>query len=59
MGLIYLIAGGILTGLARIGGSSAAGGVCCMMILLFPLATLLVGYARYRAASGCHARLAG
>jgi uncharacterized RDD family membrane protein YckC len=43
MGLIYLVAGGILSGLARLGGTNAASGVCCMMILLFPLATLLVG----------------
>jgi len=43
MAVIYFIAGGILTSIARVGGESAAGGTCCLLILLFPLATLAVG----------------
>ena len=43
MAIIYAIAGGILTGLARVGGQEAASGTCCLLIILFPLATLGVG----------------
>jgi uncharacterized RDD family membrane protein YckC len=42
--VIYMVAGGILTGLARVAGEEAAGGTCCLLILLFPLATLAVGF---------------
>jgi|HubBroStandDraft_3_1064219.scaffolds.fasta_scaffold37449_4 uncharacterized RDD family membrane protein YckC len=40
---LYFVLGGLL---ALVGGlgSGAANGTCCMMILLFPLATLLVGF---------------
>ncbi len=41
--VLWFIAGGILTGIARLGGENAAGGMCCMVLLLFPIATLLVG----------------
>ncbi len=41
--VLWLIAGSILTGIARLGGENAAGGMCCMVLLLFPVATLLVG----------------
>ena len=43
--VIWLIAGTLLAAIASIGGSAsgAAAGTCCLLILLFPLATLLVG----------------
>ncbi len=41
--VIYLVAGGLLAGVARMGGEDVATGVCCAMILVFPLATFLVG----------------
>jgi len=43
MAVIYLIAGGLLTGVARLGGERASSGMCCVVLLTFPLATLLVG----------------
>src|SRR5579864_565003 len=42
MAVLYLVVGGLFAMLAS-AGSSAASGMCCMMIVLFPLATLLVG----------------
>src|SRR5882724_5825495 len=42
MFLLYFVVGGVLTMLSSM-GSNFAGGMCCMMIVLFPLATLLVG----------------
>jgi uncharacterized RDD family membrane protein YckC len=44
MGLLYLLLGGMLTGLAGLGGHDAASGLCCLVIMLFPVATLLVGF---------------
>ena len=40
---LYLVLGGMMTALAGLGGRHAAGGMCCLFIVLFPLATLLVG----------------
>ena len=45
--LLYLVAGGLFTGMAAMAGghsSSVAGGMCCLLILIFPVATLLVGF---------------
>jgi uncharacterized RDD family membrane protein YckC len=43
--LLYAVLGGFFGALAALGGSSssAAGGMCCLMIVMFPVATLLVG----------------
>jgi uncharacterized RDD family membrane protein YckC len=41
--ILYAVLGGMLTAVAGLGGRGAAGGMCCFMLLLFPLATLLVG----------------
>ena len=42
--VLYFVGAGILTSMAAmVGRGDAAGGVCCMMIVLFPLATLVVG----------------
>ena len=43
MAVIYLIAGSVLASFARLAGEDAAVGTCCMVILLFPLASLVVG----------------
>lgn len=43
MGVLYLFAGALMTMLSGIGAHGLAGGMCCLMILLFPVATLLVG----------------
>ena len=43
MAIIYFVAAGILTSMAALAGHSAAGGMCCLFLLLFPVATLLVG----------------
>jgi len=43
MVILYAALGGIMGGLAS-GGSDIAGGVCCLMIVLFPVATLAVGF---------------
>jgi uncharacterized RDD family membrane protein YckC len=44
MALLYLVIGGVLTPLMHFtGGPGVSSGLCCMAILLFPLATLLVG----------------
>ncbi len=42
MFLLYFVVGSLLAMLSGL-GSNAASGMCCMMIVLFPLATLLVG----------------
>lgn len=42
MFLLYLVTGGMLAMLSGM-GSHLAGGMCCMMIILFPVASLLVG----------------
>ena len=45
MGVLYLVIGSMLAStLHLMGGHDAAGGLCCLMILLFPLATLGVGF---------------
>ncbi len=43
MAIIYVIAGSVLTSVARLAGQDAAAGTCCMVILLFPIASLVVG----------------
>ena len=45
MAVLYLVVGSMLAStLHLVGGHDAAGGLCCLMILLFPLATLGVGF---------------
>ena len=43
--VLYLILGGFFGAIAGVGGESsgAAGGMCCVMIVMFPVASLLVG----------------
>ena len=41
--VLYLVLGTMLAAIAGLGGHGAAGGMCCLMIILFPVATLLVG----------------
>jgi uncharacterized RDD family membrane protein YckC len=43
MGVLYFVLGAFLASMARLGGHDAFSGVCCLLILLFPLATLIVG----------------
>jgi uncharacterized RDD family membrane protein YckC len=43
MAILYFVLAGVMTGLAGLAGSNAAGGLCCMFLVLFPVATLLVG----------------
>jgi len=43
MVVLYLVLAGVLTGVAGLAGHDAAGGMCCVLLILFPLATLLVG----------------
>lgn len=43
MFVLYLVLGTMLAAVAGLGGHGAAGGMCCLMIILFPVATLLVG----------------
>ena len=43
VGVLWVVLGGMLTGLARLGGENAAGGMCCLMLALLPIATLVVG----------------
>ncbi len=40
---LYAVLGGFLAAIAGLGGRHAVGGMCCLLLLLFPLATLLVG----------------
>ena len=42
MGVLYLVVGGLFAMMAGL-GSNLAGGACCMMVVLFPVASLLVG----------------
>ncbi|HUK19740.1 MAG TPA: RDD family protein [Bryobacteraceae bacterium] len=44
MAILWVLLAGLLTGVAGLAGHNAAGGVCCMFLLLFPVATLLVGF---------------
>ena len=44
MAVLYLVLGTVLAGIAGVGGHGAANGMCCMLLLLFPVATLLVGF---------------
>jgi uncharacterized RDD family membrane protein YckC len=45
MCVLYFVIGSMLAStLHLVGGHDAAGGLCCLMILLFPLATLGVGF---------------
>jgi uncharacterized RDD family membrane protein YckC len=44
MGLLYLLLGAVLVGLAGGVSDNAASGMCCAMIILFPVSTLLVGF---------------
>jgi uncharacterized RDD family membrane protein YckC len=41
--ILWFVIGGILTGVARLGGEAASGTMCCVVMLLFPIATLVVG----------------
>lgn len=43
--VLYVVLGGFLGSVAALGGSGSgvAGGMCCGMIVMFPIATLLVG----------------
>jgi len=43
MAILYGIAGAFLAMISGLGGHDLAGGMCCMLILLFPIASLLVG----------------
>lgn len=43
MCVLYFVLAGVVTSMSAFVGHGAAGGVCCMFVLLFPLATLLVG----------------
>jgi len=43
MGILYLFAGALTAALSGLGAHGLAGTMCCMVIILFPLATLLVG----------------
>jgi uncharacterized RDD family membrane protein YckC len=43
MAILYALIGGLLATVAGVGGRGAAQGVCCFFIVLFPLASLLVG----------------
>jgi uncharacterized RDD family membrane protein YckC len=43
MAILYALLGGLLTAVAGVGGRGAAQGACCFFIVLFPLASLLVG----------------
>lgn len=43
MAVLYLIAGAFVAMIAGLGSDNFAGSMCCMMVVLFPLATFLVG----------------
>jgi uncharacterized RDD family membrane protein YckC len=43
MAVLYLVLGGMLASIGGLGGHGMASGMCCFLIILFPLATLLVG----------------
>lgn len=43
MVVLYFLLAGLMTSVAGLAGHNVAGGFCCMFIVLFPVATLLVG----------------
>lgn len=43
MAVLYFALAGVISGMAGLAGRHASGGICCMFLLLFPVATLLVG----------------
>jgi uncharacterized RDD family membrane protein YckC len=43
MAVLYFLLAGLMTGVAGLAGRHVAGGMCCMFLLLFPVATLVVG----------------
>lgn len=43
MAVLFFAAGTVLASMAALAGHGAGGGMCCMFILLFPIATFLVG----------------
>lgn len=43
MAILYFLAATVLASIAGVIGRGAFGGMCCMFLLLFPVATLLVG----------------
>jgi len=43
MAILWFALAGLVTSMTAFAGHRAAGGVCCMFLLMFPLATLLVG----------------
>jgi uncharacterized RDD family membrane protein YckC len=43
MAILYALLGGLITAVVGVGGRGVARGVCCFFIVLFPLASLLVG----------------
>jgi uncharacterized RDD family membrane protein YckC len=44
MVVLYFLLAGVMTSVVGLAGHGAAGGMCCMFLLLFPVATLLVGF---------------
>lgn len=43
MVVLYFLLAGLMSSVAGVAGHNVAGGLCCMFIVLFPVATLLVG----------------
>jgi uncharacterized RDD family membrane protein YckC len=43
MAVLFFAAGTVLSSVAALAGHGAGGGMCCMFILVFPVATFLVG----------------
>jgi uncharacterized RDD family membrane protein YckC len=43
MAILYFLLAGLISSMAGLAGHGAASGVCCMFLVLFPVATLLVG----------------
>jgi uncharacterized RDD family membrane protein YckC len=43
MAILFFVAGTVMTGMAGLAGHGAGGGMCCMFLLLFPIATFVVG----------------
>ena len=44
MGVLYVALGGFVSALAGLGSHDFGSGMCCLFIVLFPVATLLVGF---------------